>query len=621
VYHAHDNVLGRDVAIKVLTSETSAALGRDRFEQEIRLTSRLVHPNIVPLFDSGTFDDRLFYVMPFLQGETLRQRLTREGHFGTEEVVGIAIDIAEALAYAHGAGVVHRDLKPENIFWYHGRAMLADFGIAKPVGGANPQGMTETGTFVGTLGYMSPEQAQGVDAVDGRADLYSLGCILFELLTGDLPYPGPTMMAFLSQHLTTPVPRVRDRAPAVPSRLSALTEALLAKEPGGRPASALEVLATLRATSGGGTAAPAPVPVPVPGPAPVPAPTRPEPHHHPDSVAACLEGRDLFVRSYQGGVAAKEKLEYAKALFERARDIDPTNPLAFAGLADVHHVMGFRGFSDFQTETRLASEYRAQALRLGPDVAAVRISIAVELLYWKDDFESAGAEFRRAVACGGVHADGHRLYGSWLKMAGKFTEALAEMRLAMAGEKNAPALQVGLADVLMSMGRYVEAIEPLREALRLNPGYESALERLDICCTRLGRHDEALDARRALHGFRQRTEQLAALDADLERMSPAEARVADIRRELDRLVLRATKEDAFVDLNVSRQLADYIIIAHAELGEWKKAMDWVEKGFYRRPGRLRRVLTDLPFDRRGLAIDGRYARLLRTAGLEQLLQA
>lgn len=209
VYQAQDRVLDREVAIKLLTAETSAALGRDRFEQEIRLTSRLVHPNIVPLFDSGAFDEQMFYVMPFIDGDTLRSRLKREGLFSADERTAIAIDIAEALAYSHGMGLVHRDIKPENIFFYHGRAMLADFGIAKRADLTQAGSLTATGTFVGTLAYISPEQAQSCETVDGRADLYSLGCVLFELLTGDPPYAGPTMMAFLSQHMAAPVPHLR----------------------------------------------------------------------------------------------------------------------------------------------------------------------------------------------------------------------------------------------------------------------------------------------------------------------------------------------------------------------------------------------------------------------------
>lgn len=327
----------------------------------------------------------------------------------------------------------------------------------------------------------------------------------------------------------------------------------------------------------------------------------------------------LFQRSYQGGAGACEKLEYAKALFERSRDLDPKNPHGLVGLADVHHVLGFRGFADFQASTRLASELRAEALKLDPNLASVHISIAVELLYWKDDFETAGTEFRRGFTNGRGRPDAHRLYGAYLKMAGRFDESLEQMRLGLAGDPQGPSLHVGLADVLISLGRYVEAIGPLHDALRLNPGYESALERLDITCSRVGRHEEAVDARRALHGFRQRPERIAALDADVAALGAAAARVADVRRELEFHVARAASEDPFIDLNVSRQLADYIIIAHAELAEWKQAMDWVERGFYRRPGRLRRVLTNLPFDRRGLAIDPRYARMLRTAGLEELL--
>ncbi|MBM4194319.1 MAG: hypothetical protein FJ202_08085 [Gemmatimonadetes bacterium] len=624
MYRASDRELGREVAIKLLTSSSSQEVDRDRFTREIKLTSRLVHPNIVPLFDSGVVGDRLFYVMPLIAGPTLRQRLKSEGIVGADEVIAIAVDLCEALAYAHGHGVVHRDLKPENVFSHHGRALLSDFGIATLAASDERRSsgavrISETGEMsvaseavVGTVAYMSPKQFTSPTTVDHRSDLYSLGCLLYECLTGDPPYRGGNATAVITQHLVEPIPRVRDRAPTTPSRLAQLIERLLAKDPAQRPGSAAEVVEALHAPAG--------VSAPISSPTPIAAPPAlHDPRFNASSMDACREGRVLFQRSYQGGTGAKEKLDYAKALFERGRDLDPTNPHALVGLADVHLVLGFRGFADFRESSRLATEFRTQALRLDPALGQVRISIAVDLLYWKDDFETAGAEFRRGIQDPNVGPEGHRLYGAYLKIAGRVEEALEEMRIGLAGDPSAPSLQVGYADVLMAMGRYVEALDHLRTALRLSPGYESALERLDLSLARLGRYDEAMDARRALHGFRGQQERNAAIDQDMASLPAEQAREADVRRDLRALLERANAGDPFIDLNVSRQLADYIILAYTELGEWDKAMDWIEKGFYRRPGRLRRVLTDLPFDRHGLASDPRYARMLRTAGLEELL--
>jgi tetratricopeptide (TPR) repeat protein len=596
VFHAEDRVLGRDVAIKVLTREATSAVGREAFERAVRVMSRMVHPNIVPLLDSGIADDCFYYVRPFVGGETLRARIAREGLISPDEAVSFVGDLGEALAYAHGMRVVHGDIKPENIFCHHGRAMIADFGMA---------GLLESAS--------TGPGSEGTN--DARSDIFALGCVTYEMLTGETPFPmkGVTV---ISDAPVAAIPRVRNKVPTTPSRIAELTERMLARAAGDRPASAEALITSARqiaATDTGGAPRLPVIPL-----EPV-ATAAYDPRFNAESMDACREGRLLFQRSYQGGPGAQEKLEYAKALFERARDLDPKNPYALVGLADAHHTLGFRGYTDFNAATRQATELRAEALRLDPTLSELHVSIAVDLLYWKDDFETAGAEYRKGMASGRARPDSLRLYGAYLKMAGKLDDALRHVQIGLGGDPQAPALHVGLADILMALGRYVEAIEPLHTALKLNPSYESALERLDICCARIGRHEEAADARRALHGLRQHTEKLEALEADVARLGAEAARTEDIKRELAALLARATTEDPFKALNVSRQMADYIIVAYAELGEWKKAMDWVERSFYRRPGRLRRVLTDMPFDRRGLAIDPRYARMLKTAGLEELL--
>jgi serine/threonine-protein kinase len=184
VYLADDIRHGRKVAIKVLRPELAAVIGAERFLAEIKTTANLNHPNILPLFDSGEADSFLFYVMPFVEGESLRDRLNREKQLSIDEAVGIATDVASALDYAHRHGVIHRDIKPENVLFHDGRALVADFGIAlaaqKAVGGR----MTETGMSLGTPQYMSPEQAMGEREVTARSDVYSLGAMTYEMLLG-----------------------------------------------------------------------------------------------------------------------------------------------------------------------------------------------------------------------------------------------------------------------------------------------------------------------------------------------------------------------------------------------------------------------------------------------------
>jgi len=184
---------------------------------------------------------------------------------------------------------------------------------------------------------------------------------------------------------------------------------------------------------------------------------------------------------------------------------------------------------------------------------------------------------------------------------------------------SAPYYLLGVADLLMTLGRYDEAIKPLREALRQAPKYESVLERLEMSCHRAGRHDEALEVRGAWLGLRGLPERRAVLEEDARREGWPVARERDLRRDLEDALTKATTEDPFVDVKNTRQLADRIIVLLAELGEWTQVMDWVERGYMIRPGRIRRVLTDMPFDRHGLERDPRYARLLRTAGLTELL--
>src|SRR5262245_1398662 len=245
---AHDRKLDRPVALKLLAPEISAAVGADRFIREIRVTARLVHPNIVPLFDSGKAGSRLYYVMPYIPGPTLRAHLSKFGPRPVDETIRILSDLAEALAYAHTMGVVHRDLKPENIFWSSDRALLADFGIAS-VTAPNATNMTADGLSSGTLAYMSPEQASGT-SVDGRADLYSLGCVAYELLTGAPPFQREAPAALIAAHLTAPVPSIRQQRGDVPDTLAQAIDRLLSKSPRDRPSSAASLLDALRTTGG-----------------------------------------------------------------------------------------------------------------------------------------------------------------------------------------------------------------------------------------------------------------------------------------------------------------------------------------------------------------------------------
>jgi serine/threonine-protein kinase len=245
VYLARDLKHDRQVALKVLKPELAAVLGAERFVVEIKTTAALQHPHILPLFDSGTADGFLYYVMPYIQGETLRAKLDRETQLGIDEAVRITTDVAGALDYAHRHGVIHRDIKPENILLHDGRPMVADFGIALALSAAAGGRMTETGLSLGTPHYMSPEQATAEKEITARSDIYSLGSVLYEMLTGNPPHTGASAQQIIMQIVTeeaVPVTRLRK---AVPPNVAAAVAKSLEKLPADRFASAAEFAAAL----------------------------------------------------------------------------------------------------------------------------------------------------------------------------------------------------------------------------------------------------------------------------------------------------------------------------------------------------------------------------------------
>ena len=234
VYLAHDTRHDRPVAVKVIRPELSAVIGADRFLQEIKLTAHLQHPHILPLYDSGSAGGLLYYVMPYVTGESLRARLDRERQLPVDETVTMVRALAQALDYAHRQGVVHRDLKPENILLQDGQPLLADFGIALALTAAAGDRLTQTGLSLGTPHYMSPEQAAGERTLDGRTDIYALGCVAYEMFTGDPPHTGPTAQAILASVMTADPRPVSELRRAVPPAVAAAIHRCLEKIPADR---------------------------------------------------------------------------------------------------------------------------------------------------------------------------------------------------------------------------------------------------------------------------------------------------------------------------------------------------------------------------------------------------
>jgi eukaryotic-like serine/threonine-protein kinase len=257
VYLARDIRHDRPVALKVLHQELAAALGPERFLREIRTTARLQHPHILPVLDSGEALGQLWYTMPYVRGESLRDRLRREAQLPVDLAVDLARQVALALDYAHREGVVHRDLKPENILLSEGQALVADFGVAKALTTSGESQLTETGMSVGTPAYMSPEQASA-DHVDGRSDVYALGCVAYEMLAGEPPYTGRTPQALLAKRALDPVPHVRTVRESVPEPLEQAITRALAKAPADRFQTAADFARALEAAASAPRVTPSP---------------------------------------------------------------------------------------------------------------------------------------------------------------------------------------------------------------------------------------------------------------------------------------------------------------------------------------------------------------------------
>jgi serine/threonine protein kinase len=252
VYLAQDLKHDRKVALKVLKPELAAVVGSERFLAEIKTTANLQHPHILPLFDSGEADGFLFFVMPFVEGESLRDRLDREGELPVEEAVRIATAVASALDYAHRHGVIHRDIKPANILLHDGQPLVADFGIALAVSAAGGGRLTETGLSLGTPFYMSPEQATAERDPDPRSDVYALGCVLYEMLVGEPPYTGSSAQAVLGKILTTDPVRPTEHRKTIPAHVEAAVLKALEKRPADRFGSPSELAGALENPNWGG---------------------------------------------------------------------------------------------------------------------------------------------------------------------------------------------------------------------------------------------------------------------------------------------------------------------------------------------------------------------------------
>jgi serine/threonine-protein kinase len=237
VFLARRTDTGECVAVKVLRPEFARFLGAERFHREIALLSAMQHPNILPLVESGQSGSLPYYVMPYAEGGSLRDRLDRQPQLALGEVIEVVSCVAAALDYAHARNIVHRDIKPDNVLFLSGRPLVSDFGIARAIVEAGGDDLSSSGLILGTPEYMSPEQARGAQDLDGRSDLYALGCVVYEMLAGEPPFRGPSVQAIVARHAHAPVPPLRVVRPDVPPHVQQAIESALAKLPEERPES------------------------------------------------------------------------------------------------------------------------------------------------------------------------------------------------------------------------------------------------------------------------------------------------------------------------------------------------------------------------------------------------
>jgi tetratricopeptide (TPR) repeat protein len=419
VFRADDLRHDRTVAVKVLQSEFAASMGADRFLREIEIATRLTHPFIVPIFDSGEANGFLFYVMPYVEGESLRDRLDREKQLPVDEALRVAEQVADALDYAHGQGIVHRDIKPANILFEAGHALVADFGIAKAITAAGADKLTRTGLAVGTPVYMSPEQAGGDTNVDGRSDLYSLGCVLYEMLAGDPPYTGATPQVILARKSTESIPSLTTSRETVSSGLEAVISKALAKAPADRFRSAREFSDALKSADSWNASEPK---LPIRkrrlwkrvsaiglmgglllAIAVVGNSFRDRPDDQPPRVptaAEIMQSRQMYLKAeaeWETAGGDIERIVAAMAMFDSAIALDPSNAKAWASLARSYAGLGVQKVLPSDSVFPLVMDPALRAIELDSTLALAHEALALK--YWVFDFEwiRAHDEYVRAA--------------------------------------------------------------------------------------------------------------------------------------------------------------------------------------------------------------------------------
>jgi tetratricopeptide (TPR) repeat protein/tRNA A-37 threonylcarbamoyl transferase component Bud32 len=548
VYLARDLKHSREVAVKVLDPEVGVSLGADRFLREIRVIAQLQHPHILPLFDSGQVEEFFFYVMPFVKGGTLRTRLQQGRVLPLAEAVRIATEVASGLDYAHRHGIIHRDIKPENILLHDSHAILSDFGVARAISAAAGDGtLTQSGVAVGTAAYMSPEQAAGESELDGRTDVYSLGCLLYEMLAGEPPFTGPTAQVVISRRFVEDPPLVRRLRHGVPESIEHAIVRALARQPADRFASATqfgEAIAEQRFEA-------------------VPENSSAREHAAPIELSLlCSRARQILERRDQA------QFETARAQLERALALDDRSADAHA-LLGAWHALRADLDADLEASVDSASRAARRALELEPRHPIPYAVLGLTFtLSWQ--WREAERAFQRALGTTPTSSFSAHWFAIYATARGRLSEAHDVLTRALQ-QSPSTSLRFALSTVAYYARDFDAAIRGLRALVRDDPGNASAHVLLGLALSDAGcsadaihEYERSLDIAGEIQPFT-----LTALGCTL---------AASDRR--------ADAEEAFGQLEALARRADispfYSAALSAALGDPSNALIALKRAFDRR---------------------------------------
>src|SRR6266576_3590557 len=664
VYLAEDLKHRRRVALKVISPELASALGTDRFLREIHFAARLTHPHILPLHDSGEADGLPYYVMPYVEGVSLRGRLIREPQLPIEDALGITREVADALNYAHHRDVVHRDIKPENILFQTGHVVVSDFGIARAISMADKGRVTGTGIAVGTPGYMSPEQAGGIDQLDGRSDLYSLGCVLFEMLAGDPLFTG-SVQAILARQVLEPLPHLRTFRDTVPEWLEHAVTRALANAPVDRFAGVAEFIAALSSPSPATIAEPATrrvqaTPAPEHSIAVLPfvnLSADPENGYFCDGMTEeilnalsalpslrvasrtssfVFEVQDEIARAIVNALQVnlgtkhdatlvephtdnldayalyvkaryfwrrKSSSSFKKCIeyFEQAIALDPCYSLAYAGLADSYITLGYWNYLPPQDVFPRAKAAADAAVGINDSLAEAHTSRACVCMLYDWDWPSAQQEFLRAIQLKERYGTAHFWYACYLWAMGRTAESVDQASRAQALAPLSPVANANLGWALYFGRRYDEAITQCGKALELDTDYLMMHTVLGQAYLAASRYEEAIGALQSAVRF--------SGGAAFTTSALGYAYAKGGKRREAKKILQDLQQ-----LSVAEYVSPFCVaLVHTGLGDEYQALAWLERAYEERSHWLVYAKVWPLFD--DLRSNARFAALLGRVGL------